>query len=253
MWLCIELNFALAVYLAERVALNLQGTSRFRELDKRMISLCSSDSGLRAGPYRRSGVTSMTADSERYKDDPNEGQTDLQLVRKVRHGDRPAFDLLVIKYQSRVASIIGRYIYDHQEVMDLTQETFVKAFRAIERFRGDSAFYTWLYRIAVNTGKNYLSKKRVKDFVGLEKIETLIGDNSSDVNEETKNYLQQAIQKLPPKQTMVVLLRSFQELPYKKIGAILNISENSAKVNFSHALKNLRKKLKKMGVEYEQL
>src|SRR6056297_3509669 len=124
-----------------------------------MNSQVCSDTGPVAGSHQRLVSTSMTADSERHRDDPNEGQTDLQLVRKVRHGDRPAFDLLVIKYQSRVASIIGRYIYDHQEVMDLTQETFVKAFRAIERFRGDSAFYTWLYRIAVNTAKNFLESR----------------------------------------------------------------------------------------------
>lgn len=109
--------------------------------------------------YGNPGTPSMTADTERHKEENSESQTDLQLVRKVRHGDRPAFDLLVVKYQSRVASIISRYVYDSQEVMDLTQETFVKAYRAIDRFRGDSAFYTWLYRIAVNTAKNFLESR----------------------------------------------------------------------------------------------
>jgi len=90
------------------------------------------------------GNQSMTPDTEKRQGEHSDSQTDLQLVRKVRNGDRAAFDLLVVKYQSRVASIISRYVYDTQEVMDLTQETFVKAFRAIERFRGDSAFYTWL-------------------------------------------------------------------------------------------------------------
>lgn len=101
----------------------------------------------------------MKPDAEQTRPNAPDGQTDLQLVRKARQGDRSAFDLLVLKYQSRVASIISRYIYDSQEVMDLTQETFVKAYRAIERFRGDSAFYTWLYRIAVNTAKNFLEAR----------------------------------------------------------------------------------------------
>lgn len=101
------------------------------------------------------GKPSMTSSIDQTAPDQGDSQTDLQLVRKVRNGDRAAFDLLVLKYQSRVASIISRYVFDSHEVMDLTQETFVKAFRAIDRFRGDSAFYTWLYRIAVNTAKNY--------------------------------------------------------------------------------------------------
>ena len=121
-----------------------------------MIPLNSRQVGQTVERYGNSGTPSMNADTERHKEDGSESQTDLQLVRKVRHGDRPAFDLLVVKYQSRVASIISRYVYDSQEVMDLTQETFVKAYRAIDRFRGDSAFYTWLYRIGINTAKNHL-------------------------------------------------------------------------------------------------
>lgn len=124
-----------------------------------MIPLNSRQVGQTVERYGNSGTPSMNADTERHKEDGSESQTDLQLVRKVRHGDRPAFDLLVVKYQSRVASIISRYVYDSQEVMDLTQETFVKAYRAIDRFRGDSAFYTWLYRIAVNTAKNFLESR----------------------------------------------------------------------------------------------
>ena len=111
---------------------------------------------------RKTGTTgkpSMTPDQNQSQGDHPDSQTDLQLVRKVRNGDRAAFDLLVVKYQSRVASIISRYVYDPQEVMDLAQETFVKAYRAIDRFRGDSAFYTWLYRIAVNTAKNFLESR----------------------------------------------------------------------------------------------
>ena len=82
--------------------------------------------------------------------------TDKQLVLRVQKGDKNAFDLLVIKYQQKVMSLIGRYVHDSDEVQDVAQEAFIKAYRALPGFRGDSAFYTWLYRIAVNTAKNHL-------------------------------------------------------------------------------------------------
>lgn len=82
--------------------------------------------------------------------------TDVQLVERVQKGDKRAFDLLVLKYQHRVRAIVGRYVNDRDEVHDVTQEAFIKAYRAVESFRGDSQFYTWLYRIAVNTAKNFL-------------------------------------------------------------------------------------------------
>ena len=83
-------------------------------------------------------------------------QTDQQLVSRVQKGDRRAFDLLVIKYQPKILSLIGRFVYDSSECQDVAQEAFIKAYRALPNFRGDSQFYTWLYRIAVNTAKNYL-------------------------------------------------------------------------------------------------
>ena len=83
-------------------------------------------------------------------------ETDQQLVEKVQAGDKRAFDLLVIKYQPRILGLVSRYVNDSHEVQDVTQEAFIKAYRALPRFRGDSAFYTWLYRIAINTAKNHL-------------------------------------------------------------------------------------------------
>ncbi len=232
MWSCIELNFALAVYLAERNALNPEGIKQSRTLDKCMNSPDCSDSGLRAGPQRRPDPKSMTADSEKYKDDHSDSQTDLQLVRKVRHGDRSAFDLLVIKYQSRVASIIGRYVYDHSEVMDLTQETFVKAFRAIERFRGDSAFYTWLYRIAVNTAKNFLESRARRPQGGADSADAenfedgfRLRDNASPDRllhrDQLQRELDAAITALPEELRSAFLLREYDGLSYEDIAGIL--------------------------------
>ncbi len=85
-----------------------------------------------------------------------ERSVDQELVARVQKGDKSAFDLLVRKYQHKIAKLISRYVYDRAEVEDVTQEAFIKAYRAMAGFRGESAFYTWLYRIAINTAKNYL-------------------------------------------------------------------------------------------------
>jgi len=203
-----------------------------RTLDERMNSSSCSDSGPLAGPHRRPGATSMTADSDKQRDENSDSQTDLQLVRKVRHGDRSAFDLLVVKYQSRVASIIGRYVYDHQEVMDLTQETFVKAFRAMERFRGDSAFYTWLYRIAVNTAKNFLESRSRRPQSGADAADAenfedgfRLRDNASPDRllhrDQLQRELEAAISALPEELRSAFLLREYDGLSYDDIAGIL--------------------------------
>jgi len=143
---------------------------------------------------------------------------------------------------------------NHDEADELTQKTFIKVYNNLSSFRGDSALSTWIYRIAINIGKNHLLKEKAKRFIGLDKIMNLSKDTNKNINNTTiKNKLQKAIEKLSPKQNMVVLLRGFQNLPYKEISAIMGISENSAKVNYFHALKNLKKYLKRMGITYENL
>ena len=178
------------------------------------------------------GEPSMTPDQDPKQGERNDSQTDLQLVRKVRNGDRAAFDLLVVKYQSRVASIISRYVYDSQEVMDLTQEAFVKAFRAMDRFRGDSAFYTWLYRIAVNTAKNYLESRgrRPQGSADVAEAENFDdGGRLRDVasperllqREELQQALSEAIAQLPEELRSAFLLREYDGLSYEDIARIL--------------------------------
>ncbi|MBW7472755.1 RNA polymerase sigma factor RpoE [Marinobacter sp. F4218] len=179
------------------------------------------------------GTQSMTPDQDQRQGESSDSQTDLQLVRKVRNGDRAAFDLLVVKYQSRVASIISRYVYDSQEVMDLTQEAFVKAYRALDRFRGDSAFYTWLYRIAVNTAKNYLESRGRRpqgsaDVVEAENFDD--GGRLRDVasperllqREELQKALSEAITQLPEELRSAFLLREYDGLSYEDIARILD-------------------------------
>ena len=91
--------------------------------------------------------------------EPKTEPTDHQLVLRVQKGDKRAFDLLVLKYQYKLQAIVSRFVRDTDEVADVTQEAFIKAYRALPKFRGDSQFYTWLYRIAINTAKNYLVSK----------------------------------------------------------------------------------------------
>lgn len=185
-----------------------------------------------AGNQGHSVASSMTPDKDRNPGEQSDSQTDLQLVRKVRNGDRAAFDLLVVKYQSRVAAIISRYVYDSQEVMDLTQETFVKAFRAIERFRGDSAFYTWLYRIAVNTAKNYLEARGRRPQGSIDVVDAENYDDGSRLRDiasperllqrdQLQKALTEAIGTLPEELRSAFLLREYDGLSYEDIARIL--------------------------------
>ena len=91
---------------------------------------------------------------------------DAELVKRSQAGDKRAFDLLVLKYQYKIIGLIGRYVKDSHEAMDVSQDAFIKAYRALDNFRGESQFYTWLYRIAINTAKNYLLAKARRPFDG---------------------------------------------------------------------------------------
>lgn len=176
--------------------------------------------------------TSTMAPNDQKQAEPSDRQTDLQLVRKVRGGDRGAFDLLVVKYQSRVASIISRYVYDSQEIMDLTQEAFIKAYRAIDRFRGDSAFYTWLYRIAVNTAKNHLESRsrrpqgsadsaEAENFDDGRRLRDIASPERLLQREQLQKELSNAIANLPEELRSAFLLREYDGLSYEDIARIL--------------------------------
>ncbi|MDY0007750.1 MAG: sigma-70 family RNA polymerase sigma factor, partial [Spongiibacteraceae bacterium] len=119
-------------------------------------------------------------------------QSDQQLVERVQRGDKRAFDLLVRKYQSRIFGLISRYVRDMDEVQDVAQEAFIKAYRALPGFRGDSAFYTWLYRIATNTAKNHLAARGRRPpgtDIDVEDAEHLAGDSPLKAIENPENQL----------------------------------------------------------------
>lgn len=164
----------------------------------------------------------------------SDAQQDRLMVRKVQSGDKKAFDMLVIKYQHRVMSLVGRYIQDGCEVQDVTQEVFIKAYRALAGFRGDSAFYTWLYRIAVNTAKNHLvtmgrrPPNRDMDILDAEQFSEARGlrdiaspDRILERN-QLKEVVYQTMQALPDELREAIMLREIEGLSYECIAKVMN-------------------------------
>jgi RNA polymerase sigma-70 factor (ECF subfamily) len=162
------------------------------------------------------------------------GSTDQQLVTRVQQGDKRAFDLLVLKYQYRVHAIVGRFIRDSHEVEDITQEAFLKAYRALPRFRGDSQFYTWLFRIAVNTAKNYLvarsrrppsSDVNLDDaefYAGSEQLKDLGTPENQLFRDELEMVINKAIEELPEDLRTAVTLREYEGLSYEDIAGVMD-------------------------------
>lgn len=160
--------------------------------------------------------------------------SDQQLVERVQQGDKAAFDLLVVRYQSRIAALVSRFIRDSDEVQDVTQESFIKAYRALGNFRGDSQFYTWLYRIAVNTAKNYLvSRNRrppgadidVEDamhFEGDNKLKDIASPESKLMSEELMDTINRTIKSLPEDLRAALTLREYDGLSYEEIAEVMD-------------------------------
>ena len=160
-------------------------------------------------------------------------ETDQQLVERAQKGDNRAFDLLVKKYQHKIIGLISRYVHDHAEVQDVAQEAFIKAYRALPKFRGDSAFYTWLYRIAINTAKNYLvSKGRRPPGSDLDIVDAEIVDHSGRLadtetpeaamaRDQLESAIFEAIEALPDDLRTAITLRELDGLSYEDIAAIM--------------------------------
>ena len=158
---------------------------------------------------------------------------DQQLVERAQKGDTRAFDLLVLKYQGRVANLVSRYVSNSAEVEDVTQEAFIKAYRALPKFRGDSAFYTWLYRIAANAAKNYLvalgrrpSSDQVIDEGEYFDLPGRLKDHESPdavlMGMELEQAVSSAIDSLPDELRAALTLREFEGLSYEEIAEILS-------------------------------
>lgn len=183
------------------------------------------------------------------------GDTDKQLVEKVQKGDKRAFDMLVIKYQHKIFSIISRYIKDSAEVHDVAQEAFIKAYRAIGNFRGDSAFYTWIYRIAINTAKNYLvsrGRRPPASDVDMDDAEFYAGsdmlrDNASPEQQLMRDQLEavvyKAIQSLPEDLRTAVSLREMDGLSYEEIAEVMSCPVGTVRSRIFRAREHIDKQM----------
>ena len=182
--------------------------------------------------------------------------SDQQLVERVQAGEKAAFDLLVRKYQHRVLKLVSRFVPDAAEAEDVAQEAFIKAYRALASFRGDSAFYTWLYRIAINTAKNALvsNRRRPVDFdLDLQDPEQYDrharlkeGDTPEGVllTEEIRNVVERAMEQLPEDLRTAIVLRELEGLSYEEIAEAMDCPVGTVRSRIFRAREAIDRKLK---------
>jgi RNA polymerase sigma-70 factor (ECF subfamily) len=184
-------------------------------------------------------------------------EVDQQLVERVQRGDKHAFDLLVAKYQRKLGRLISRFVRDTGEAEDVTQEAFIKAYRALPGFRGDSAFYTWLYRIGINTAKNYLlaNKRRPPTSTPFDAEEAesfedagLLHEVSTPENElmskQVVNVVQSALQLLPEDLRSALTLREIEGLSYEEIASVMNCPVGTVRSRIFRAREAVAEKLR---------
>ncbi|WP_415880549.1 RNA polymerase sigma factor RpoE [Methylomonas sp. TEB] len=185
----------------------------------------------------------------------NTEDLDQELVRRVQQGDKSAFDLLVIKYQHKIVHLVNRYVKDPSEAQDVAQDSFIKAYRALGDFRGDSAFYTWLYRIAINTAKNYLlSRSRrhfdyeidVQDAEQVENAPQLRDIETPEnllMNEQIVAVIKSAIERLPEEMRIAITLREFEGMSYEEIAEAMDCPIGTVRSRIFRAREAIDQKL----------
>jgi len=212
-------------------------------------AVCETDHNIRepAGPAEAEGA-------ERAR--MSEAQVDQLLVERVQKGDRKAFDLLIAKYQHRIVSLVARYVSDPSEALDVSQEAFIKAYRAIDRFRGDSAFYTWLYRIAINTAKNWLVARKRRppatdiDAADAEQydLESRLKEQGTPENElareEIKRTVFETIAELPEDLRTAIMLREMDGMSYEDIAITMDCPIGTVRSRIFRAREAIDEKLK---------
>jgi RNA polymerase sigma-70 factor, ECF subfamily len=183
---------------------------------------------------------------------------DKRLVERVQRGDKQAFDLLVLKYQHRIIKLVSRYIRDPSDAMDVAQDAFLKAYRALPNFRGESAFYTWLYRIAINTAKNYLvmqSRHLLETEVIPEneegeqfELESTLKEYSTPENmvltDEIQATIVAAIDDLPDDLRTAILLREVEGLSYEEIANVMGCPVGTVRSRIFRARESVDNRLK---------
>ncbi|MGF1741304.1 RNA polymerase sigma factor RpoE [Vibrio profundum] len=185
----------------------------------------------------------------------NEQITDQVLIERVQSGDKQAFNLLVLRYQNKVCNLISRYVSNSGDVADVAQEAFIKAYRAIPSFRGESAFYTWLYRIAVNTAKNYIvaqSRRPPASDVDAEEAEYFESSNALKeisnpenltLSNELKRVVFSAIEALPEDLKTAMTLRELDGLSYEEIADVMDCPVGTVRSRIFRAREAVEKKI----------
>lgn len=186
--------------------------------------------------------------------------TDQQLVQRAQRGDLRAFDLLVLKYQARIGALVSRYVSDAGEVEDVTQEAFIKAYRALDKFRGDSAFYTWLYRIASNAAKNHLVAKgrrpgadtTIEDAEAFEQA-GLVSESSTPeaevMSEQLAQVVTEAMDALPEELRAALTLRELEGLSYDDIAAVLECPVGTVRSRIFRARESIDERVREQMSE----
>ncbi|MFZ2726517.1 MAG: RNA polymerase sigma factor RpoE [Methylococcaceae bacterium] len=182
-------------------------------------------------------------------------QLDQELVERVQQGDKAAYNLLVLKYQHKIIQLVNRYIKDASEAQDVAQEAFIKAYRAIGSFRGEASFYTWLYRIAINTAKNYLvSRSRrgvdlqvemqdAEHFENTAQLYCLDTPEQLLLNQEIIETIKSAIENLPDEMRLAIMLREFEGMSYEEIAHTMNCPVGTVRSRIFRAREAINTKL----------
>ncbi|RTR39033.1 RNA polymerase sigma factor RpoE [Shewanella canadensis] len=181
--------------------------------------------------------------------------SDQQLVERVQQGDKNAFNLLVLKYQNKVMSLIARYVRNQADVADVAQEAFIKAYRALPNFRGESAFYTWLYRIAVNTAKNHLvaqGRRAPANDIDAEEAEYYDGSDALKefasperlmLSDEIQKVVFDTLDTLPEELKMAISLRELDGMSYEEIANVMDCPVGTVRSRIFRAREAIDKKL----------
>lgn len=164
----------------------------------------------------------------------SEQLTDKVLIERVQNGDKQAFNFLVIKYQNKICNLISRYVKNNADVQDVAQETFIKAYRALSSFRSESAFYTWLYRIAVNTAKNYvvaqgrrppsrdIDAEDAENFESAGSLKEISNPENLLLSEQLRQVVFSSIESLPSDLKLAITLREMDGLSYEEIAEVMD-------------------------------
>ena len=198
-------------------------------------------------------------DGQQIVTGPGADESDLSLVRRVQRGDKGAFDLLVLKYQHKVIKLVMRYVRSPAEAEDIAQEAFIKAYRALPQFRGDSAFYTWLYRISINTAKNALASRErspiaydldlqdsESSWEAQSKLRDLDTPEGLVLTEEIRQIVNSAIDQLPEDLRTAIVLRELEGLSYEEIASAMECPVGTVRSRIFRAREAIDRRLREV-------